>query len=208
MPTIIFSDTEPQFVRLGVDNLLKKGILVESQHILGEFVSNIFLRKKKGVDKFHTILNSKHLNNYVKKKHFKMDTLLPILPLITPNCTFVSFDFSYAYYSCSIFPPCRRYLRFTFEGRLYEFTCLPNGLSSTTRFFTKIMKVALSHFIEYMDITISGYLNEFHSPEATNFALLLKFVVHLWCFVTFFKLVTIKPLYHKCLYSANRRLNA
>ena len=106
------------------------------------------------------ILNLKHLNKYIEKRHFKMETLQTTLALITPECTFMSFDFSDAYYSCSVFYPHRKYLRFMFEGQLYEFTCLPNGLSSAPRFFTKIMKVALAHLRESVGVTISGYLDD------------------------------------------------
>ena len=53
--------------------------------------------------------------------------------------------------------PCRL---FFFEGKLYKYTCLPNGLSSAPRFFTKIMKVALTHLREKAGVTISGYLDD------------------------------------------------
>ena len=126
----------------------------------GEFISNIFLREKKEKGKYRLILNLKHLNKFTEKLHFKMDTLLTTLALVTPGCTFMSFDFSDAYYSCSIFPPHRKFLRFSFEGKLCEFTCLPNGLSSAPRFFTKISKVALTQLRKEQGITISGYLDD------------------------------------------------
>ena len=34
----------------------------------------------------------------------------------------------------------RRFLRFQFEGKIFEFNCLPNGLSSGPRMFTKLTK--------------------------------------------------------------------
>ena len=106
------------------------------------------------------ILNLKHLNKYIEKQHFKMETFLQTLALITPGLRLISFDFSDAYYSCSVFPPHRKYLRFKFEGKLYELTCLPNGLTSAPRFFTKIMKVAHSHLRDKFGMTISGYLDD------------------------------------------------
>ena len=82
------------------------------------------------------------------------------LALIMPECWLISFDFSDAYYSCSVFPPHRKCLRFVFEGQLYEFTCLPNGLTSAPRFFMKIMIVAHSHLREKYAMTVSGYLDD------------------------------------------------
>ena len=40
-----------------------------------------------------------------------------------------SADMKAAYYSIPIKPSDRKYLRFMWEGNIYEFTCLPNGLS-------------------------------------------------------------------------------
>ena len=160
MPEIKFTKTERKFVRQEIRNLKEKEVLVEATHVAGEYISNIFLREKREPGKYRMILNLKHLNKFVEKKHFKMDTLQTTLALVTPGCTFMSFDFSDAYYSCSVFPPHRKYLRFMFEGQLYEFTCLPNGLSTAPRFFTKIMKVALAHLREKGQVTISGYLDD------------------------------------------------
>ena len=39
-----------------------------------------------------------------------------------------------------------KFLRFVFQGTLYEFTCLPNGLASAPRVFTKLMKPVFSSF--------------------------------------------------------------
>ena len=160
MPEIKFTKTERKFVRQEIRNLKEKEVLVEATHVAEEYISNIFLREKREPGKYRMILNLKHLNKFVDKKHFKMDTLQTTLALVTPGCTFMSFDFSDAYYSCSVFPPHRKYLRFMFEGQLYEFTCLPNGLSTAPRFFTKIMKVALAHLHEKGEVTISGYLDD------------------------------------------------
>ena len=38
----------------------------------------------------------------------------------------------------------KKFLRFIWEGELYEFTCLPNGLPCAPRIFTKILKPPLS----------------------------------------------------------------
>ena len=70
------------------------------------------------------------------------------------------FDCQDAYYSCSVFPPHTKYLRFIFENQLHKFTALPNGLSSAPRFFTKIMKIALVHLRKAGKVTISGYLDD------------------------------------------------
>ena len=52
-------------------------------------------------------------------------------------------DLKDAYYSVPIRTENRKYLRFEHEGQLFEFVCLPNGLSSAPRIFTKLLKPSL-----------------------------------------------------------------
>ena len=56
-----------------------------------------------------------------------------------------SVDLKDAYYSIPVNPEHRKYLMFEWEGQYYQFTCLPNGLSSTPPVFTKILKPVYSH---------------------------------------------------------------
>ncbi len=156
---INFNHTERIFLRNEIDNLIGKLVLKEVTHIPGEYISNVFLRSKKQEGKFRMILNLKKLNENVEKHHFKMDTLMSILALVKPGCYFLSLDFSDAYYSLAIALHHRKYLRFQFEGHLYEFTCMPNGVSCAPRFFTKILKIPLSHMRE-LGYTIAGYLDD------------------------------------------------
>ena len=135
MPELRFNEVEKEFVREEIKILLGKKVLVKTRHVPGEIISNIFLREKKEKGNFRMILNPKHINKFTEKIHYKMDTLLTTLALVTPGWLFMSFDFSDAYNSCSVFPPQRKYLRFFLEGKLYEYTCLPNGLSSAPRLF-------------------------------------------------------------------------
>ena len=49
-----------------------------------------------------------------------------------------SLDLKDAYYTVGVNPSHRKYLRFIWKNVLYQFTCLPNGLSSCPRKFTKL----------------------------------------------------------------------
>ena len=178
MAELPFSKTEKQFISDDISRLLDKGVIVRVTHCQGEFVSNIFLREKQEPGNFRMILNLKHLNKHVEKQHFKMETFMTTLALVTPGWSFLSFDFSDTDYSCSIFQPHRKYLRFRFQGQLYEFTCLPNGLTSAPRFFTKIMKVALTHLRQTYGMTISGYLDDNLLVNYDNFEGALQEGVH------------------------------
>ena len=75
--------------------------------------------------------------------HFKIDSLSTITKLVAQNYV-ASVDMKDAYYSISIRSSDRKFLRFIWEGELYEFNCLPNGLSCAPRIFTKNFKPPLS----------------------------------------------------------------
>ena len=58
----------------------------------------------------------------------------------------VSIDLKDAYFSVPIFQPHRKYLRFLWNFKRYEFTCLPFGYSLAPRVFTKIFKPVIAYF--------------------------------------------------------------
>ena len=104
-----------------------------------QFVSPVFTHPQK--DGSHRmILNLKRSNKHITYHHLKMDTLQTGLLLVTPKCFFASIDLKDAYYSCSIAPEHRKFLRFAWKERLLEFNALPNGLALAPRKFTKLLK--------------------------------------------------------------------
>ena len=122
------------------------------------FFSNVFpIMKPTGPARI--ILNLKDLNIHVPYLHFKMDTLKDVLLLIFPNCFFVTVDFKDAYFSIYVQPEDRKWLQFLWKGRPFRFTCLPQGLSSAPRTFTKLMKPVLSH-LRSLGIVVSCYLDD------------------------------------------------
>ena len=117
----------------------QKGVIVETEHEEGEILSNIFIRPK--ADGSHRlILNLSRLNEHVDKITFKMETLKSALQMISKGCYFAKIDLKDAFYSISINDNDRKYLKFEWQGKVYTFTCLPNGLSTASRIFTKVLK--------------------------------------------------------------------
>ena len=74
------------------------------------------------------ILNLKKLNKYINYYHFKLDTFETTLHLIKPNCFMASVDLRHAYYSVPMAQTVRKYLRFMWKGKIFEYCSLPNGL--------------------------------------------------------------------------------
>lgn len=144
---VILSSRESDIATTEIKKLLTKGVIRKATHVPGEFISTIFTRPKK--DGSHRlILNLKKLNKHIVYHHFKMDSLHSATQLMKPNCWMAVLDLKEAYYSVPIRTEDRKYLRFEHEGQLYEFVCLPNGLSSAPRIFTKLLKPALARLRE------------------------------------------------------------
>ena len=79
-----------------------------------------------------------------------MDTLQSILKLVI--------DFTDAYYSVSVTQEHRKYLRFVWRSKLYQYTCFPNGLSSAPGLFTKLIKPCNAHL--RCRGHVSGYIDD------------------------------------------------
>ena len=155
---IKMSEQEKVAVNLEINKLLKKGVIIECEHENDEFISTIFTRPQKDGN-LRMILNLKQLNCGIEYHHFKMDTFLSSLKLVTPGCYMASIDLRDAYYSVPIAEEDQKFLKFIWDGNLYKFTCLPNGLSSGPRVFTKILKPPFS-LLRQSGYTIVGYIDD------------------------------------------------
>ena len=67
-------------------------------------------------------------------------------------------DLKDAYYALPIHPSHRKYLKFIYQDRTYEFQCLPFGLSSAPRAFTKTLKPVLA-VLQSMGIWVMIYIH-------------------------------------------------
>lgn len=127
-----------------ISELLSKKAIRPCQAVPGQFVSDIFLvPKPDGSSRF--ILNLKHLNSFVVKEHFKLEDSRSVSKLLEKGMFMASLDLKDAYYTIPIHRTHRKFLRFRYNGCLYEFLCLPFGLSSAPYVFTKILKPVASY---------------------------------------------------------------
>lgn len=153
------SKTETELMKSAVRDLLMQGAIIKCKPCPFQFISPTFLADKSGGGK-RFILNLKKLNEFVDSPHFKMEDLRTAIRLTHKNVYMTTIDLKDAYFLISVDIRDRKYLRFTFEGQLYEFTCLPFGLSAAPFCFTKIMKPILSH-LRSKNITMVNYLDDF-----------------------------------------------
>ena len=86
------------------------------------------------------ILNLKKLNEHIPYVHFKMENFEIALELVSKDMYFASVDIKHAYYSIPIAEEQQIYFRFIWRGKIFQFQCMPNGVASGPRYYTKLMK--------------------------------------------------------------------
>lgn len=74
--------------------------------------------------------------------------------LISNNCYMCSIDLKDAYYLIPIHKTFRKFLRFNFQGQIFQFTCLPFGLCTSPFVYTKIMKAVINKIREFGILSI------------------------------------------------------
>lgn len=127
-------------------------ISICNSHIPDEFISSVFLIPKPNGEK-RFILNLKSLNKFVQTTHFKMEDYRTASKLVTQDCFMATIDLKDAYFLIPIIESHKKYLRFIFNDVLYEFNCLPFGLSTAPYVFTKMLKPV------YEFLRSNGYLS-------------------------------------------------
>ena len=137
------------------------------------FYSSLFLVEKRSGG-WRPILNLKELNISVTPLSFKMDTLQSVLVSLGEDIRLsqaanvlnpgqgmwaVSLDLEDAYFHVAIDPCDRKYLRFAYDGTVYEFQVLPFGLSTAPRTFTCLVR-AVGSYLKTCRVNLFQYLDD------------------------------------------------
>ena len=78
-------------IDIEIKNLLNLGAIQISKNEKDQFISNLFLVKKKN-GKFRPVINLRKLNEFVEYFHFKMETLQHVTELLKRDAYFTSID--------------------------------------------------------------------------------------------------------------------
>ena len=105
------------------------------------------------------MINLKGLNSFIRVEHFKMEGLHLLPDLIQSQDWMVKLDLKDAYLQVPIHQDNQSLLQFQWEQKTYQFVCLPFGLTSAPRVFTKIMKPVVGA-LRQMGIRLIIYLDD------------------------------------------------
>lgn len=96
---------------------------------------------------------------FIDTEHFKLKDLRSACRLLEHNMYVGTVDIMEAYFAILIHKSQRIYLRFRFWSQLYEFTCLPFGLSESPYVFTKLMKPVIAR------LRLNGFLSVIYRDD-------------------------------------------
>lgn len=143
-----------------INTLIEKDAIepVRQQDAATGFYSTFFLVPKKN-GTMRPVINLRPLNRYLKKIHFKMDTLTKVLNLVKIGDWAISLDLSDAYLHIPIFQKHRKFLRFSVQNRCYQWKVLCFGPTSAPRVFTKMVSVVAA-FLRTQNVRLVVYLDD------------------------------------------------
>ena len=143
---------------LEVQSLLAKGAISPVTNPSPGFYARLFTVPKKTGD-WRPVLDLSHLNRYLKKVPFKMDSVRDIRLDIQPGDWAASVDLKDAYFHVLIHPDRRPFLRFVWQGQTFQFLALPFGLSLAPFIFTKVT-TELAALLRMRGIRFRMYLDD------------------------------------------------
>ena len=136
-----------------------KGVIEQVTNVkfLG-FYSRLFLVPKKTGD-LRPVIDLSTLNRHMVVPHLKMEMQGSVRSAIRSQEWTVSIDIRDAYLHVPMHQAVRKYLRFVVKKKVYQFTCLPFGLATSPREFTKLLRPVVS-LLRQQGVKLHVYLDD------------------------------------------------
>lgn len=155
----MWSNKEKEILKESISKLLDMGAISMVKTCQNQFLSNIFaVPKPDGT--YRLVLNLKYLNKFIKSDHFKMENHKTVAGILKQNAFLAKLDLKDAYFLLPMHESDKKYLRFKFLKKTYEFNCLPFGLNCAPFVFTKLLK-PIAIFLRSRKFFSVIYLDDF-----------------------------------------------
>ena len=165
--TILRDVEKARVVDEEVQSLLAKGAIKEVVDESPGYFSKIFVVPKKDGG-WRPIINLKKLNaDFLHAPHFRMDTTRDVASILRPGDWTTSIDLKDAYFHIPVDEKSRRFLRFVWRGKVFEYLVLPFGLCTAPLIFTMVSKVLKAH-LHTLGIRSIFYLDDILIAASTR----------------------------------------
>ena len=124
-------------MREQISLMLQKNAITEVPPDSPGFYSNVFLVRKASGG-WRPVIDLINLNAHIHAPHFHMFTTSSVLRSVEKGDYAFKIDLQDAYFHLPIHPSSRKYLRFAFENRVYQFQVLPFDLNTAPQVFTRL----------------------------------------------------------------------
>ena len=145
--------------------MLQKNAITEVPPNSPGFYSNVFLVRKASGG-WRPVIDLKNLNAHIHAPHFRMFTANSVLSSVRKGDHAFKIDLQDAYFHVPIHPSSRKYLRFAFEDKVYQFRVLPFGLNTVPQIFTRLGH-SVTGCLHRLGISVIPYLDDWliHHPD-------------------------------------------
>ena len=168
IPWEIRSPRDPKEVlgmREQITLMLQKNAITEVNPDSPGFYSNVFLVRKASGG-WRPVIDLKNLNAHIHAPHFRMFTTSSVLSSVEKGDYAFKIDLQDAYFHVPIHPSSRKYLRFAFENKVYQFRVLPFGLNTAPQVFTGLGHTVTA-YLHRQGVSVIPYLDDWlvHHPD-------------------------------------------
>ena len=117
--------------------MLQKNAITEVPPNSPGFYSNVFLVHKASGG-WRPVIDLQSLNTHIHAPHFHMITTSSVLSTMRKGDYAFKTDMQDAYFHVPIHPSGRKYLRFAFENKIYQFRVLPFDVNTAPQIFNRL----------------------------------------------------------------------
>lgn len=136
----------------------KSAIECLSGHLGPGFYSNVFVVPKRDGG-WRPIINLRKLNSYIHTPHFKMENVFSLRDILKKGDWLAKIDLKDAYLTVPMAKAYQKYLRFQWQGKIYEFKSLPFGLATAPITFTKLLRPVVA-YLRQQGVRLVVYLDD------------------------------------------------
>ena len=141
-----------------VQSMIQKHAIEEVTYSFEGFYNRLFVVAKASGG-WRPVLDVSSLNKYVSLTKFTMESPSSVLSLVRRNDWMITVDLQDAYFQVPIHPESRKYLRFVFSNKVYQFKALCFGLCTAPQVFTRVF-ASVAKVMHLSNIRVCLYLDD------------------------------------------------